>query len=51
MATGSLALGLLAEHIGLRWPIIGGAVVVLCVLVFMVKPIRAQAANLESAIS
>ena len=51
MATGSLALGLLAELIGLRWPIIGGAVVVLCVLVFMVKPIRAQAANLESAIS
>jgi len=51
MAVGSLSLGMLGEVIGLRWPIIGGALIVLVILVFMVKPMRAQAARLEATIT
>ena len=51
MAVGSLSLGMLGEIIGLRWPIIGGAIVALGILVFAVKPMRAQAAQLEAAIT
>jgi hypothetical protein len=42
---------MLGEIIGLRWPIIGGAIVALGILVFAVKPMRAQAAQLEAAIT
>jgi MFS family permease len=48
MAVGSLSLGMLGEFIGLRWPIIGGALVVLVILIFVVKPMRAWAAQLEA---
>ncbi len=51
MAVGSLSVGMLGEIVGLRWPVIAGALVVLGILVFVIRPMRARAAQIEAAIT
>ncbi|MBT7268152.1 MAG: MFS transporter, partial [Rhodospirillaceae bacterium] len=51
MATGSLGQGLLAEIVGLQWPVIAAALILILILLLLAKTIRSNAEKLEGAIS